>query len=136
MTDYATGEPVEDTAAFPFSAQATLRLARETLDSARGATVPEPRYALAYLGALRGAAALLALHGHPVRSRVRPTDVWTLLAREVPEWAEWAPVFSAASATRAAILAGIAVNVTPALAVSLLHEAEQFVALVGQDVER
>jgi SAV_6107-like HEPN len=90
------------------------------------------RFAAAYLAALRGASALLALRGRPHRGRSRPMSVWTLLASVAPELREWAAFFASCSATRASVQAGITRAVSPRSADDLLRQSGQFLNLVAQ----
>ena len=93
---------------------------------------PAQRFATAYLAALRGAAALLALRGRPHRGRARPMSVWTLLSSVVPELREWAAFFASCSATRASVQAGITRAVSPRSADDLARQTGQFLELVAR----
>ncbi|MEU7528150.1 SAV_6107 family HEPN domain-containing protein [Saccharothrix sp. NPDC042600] len=114
----------------PASAVSLLAQARECLREAEHATEPADRFAAAYLGALRCAAAVLALRGRPHRGRAKPTSVWVLLPGLAPELAEWATYFASCSPARAAVLAGITRQVNPRSADDLVRQAGQFAALV------
>jgi SAV_6107-like HEPN len=120
--------------ATPGSAAALVRQARAGVAEAQHETDPAQRYAIAYLAALRAAAAMLALRGRPHRGRARPTSAWLLLTKLAPELAEWAVFFASASATRAAILAGVTRNVSQRAADDLIREAAQFTDLVAEAV--
>jgi hypothetical protein len=120
--------------ATPGSAAALVRQARAGVAEAQHETDPAQRYAVAYLAALRAAAAMLALRGRPHRGRARPTSAWVLLTRLAPELSEWAVFFASGSATRAAILAGVTRNVSQRAADDLVREAAQFTDLVAEAV--
>jgi hypothetical protein len=120
--------------ATPGSAAALVRQARSGVAEAQHETDPAQRYAIAYLAALRAAAAMLALRGRPHRGRARPTSAWLLLTSLAPELSEWAVFFASASATRAAILAGVTRNVSQRAADDLVREAAQFTDLVAEAV--
>jgi len=125
MTVVADGPPVGR------AALGLLRQASDVLAEAHREREPLRRYPAAYLAALRGAAAVLA-----VRARPRPGrngaggNVWQLLAEVAPELREWAAFFASCSATRAAAEAGIARLVGRREADDLLRQAEQFVGIV------
>jgi hypothetical protein len=128
--DYRDNEPLSaPEPALSLLAQAEQGLAEATLD-------PEPaqRFALAYLAALRGGAAVLALRGRPHRARSRPMSVWTLLASVAPELREWAAFFASCSATRASVQAGITRAVTPRSADDLVRQVDQFLDLVSRAI--
>jgi SAV_6107-like HEPN len=114
----------------PASAISLLGQARECLAEAFRSPSPAERFACAYLGAMRAAAAVLALRGRPHRGRAKPTSVWVLLPALAPELREWAAFFAACSATRAEVLAGITRHVTQRGADDLVRQVEQFVSLV------
>jgi hypothetical protein len=116
----------------PTAAVELLAHAREGLSEAEHATDPADRFAVAYLAALRAAAAVLALRGRPHRGHAKPTSVWVLLAGIAPELTEWAAFFASGSATRAAVQAGITRVVTTRSADDLVRQAAQFVALVDR----
>ncbi len=84
----------------PASALALLQQARDSLAEAERTPEPPERFAVAYLAALRAAAAVLALRGRPHRGRSRPTSAWVLLAAIAPEMREWAAFFAAEDITR------------------------------------
>ena len=112
---------------------ALLGAARDELRAAQSATEPGERFRCAHLGALRAAAAVLALRARPRRT-ARPTDAWTLLASVAPEYAEWAAFFGAQSATRTAIEAGVRGRVSQRDADDLVRQADLFLALVTRTV--
>lgn len=108
-------------------AELGLRTAELEDDSAQ-------RFAAAYLAALRGAAALLALRGRPHRGRSRPMSVWTLLSSVAPELREWAAFFASCSSARASVQAGITRAVSTRAADDLLRQTGQFLELVARMV--
>lgn len=108
-----------------------LRQAAAGLAEAHREDDPLLRYPAAYLAALRAAAAVLAVRAEPGPRRAATRNVWQLLARVAPEWGEWATFFASCSDTRAAAEAGIHRLVPRRDADDLLHQAEQFVTLVG-----
>ena len=122
----------------PFSLPATthsyLARAAESLRDAVVAPDVPTRYACAHVAALRAAAGLLAARARPTGSpggRRRPQkNAWVLLAEVAPELEEWARVFAAGAAKRAAAEAGLAGVVTPREADDLLRDAQSFVAVV------
>ncbi len=120
----------------PVSSRAAtmLRRADELLSEAAGTPDAAERFQLAYLAALRGAGAVLAVAevraGQSVR-RTRTRNAWVLMTKADPGFARWADFFADRSATRAAIEAGITRSL-PAEEVdtfygevgSFLHEVE------------
>jgi hypothetical protein len=113
------------------SAIMLLRQAADGLAEAHRESDPLQRYPLAYLAALRAAAAVLAMRTRPQPRRGSTRNVWQLLAVVAPELAEWAAFFASCSDTRAAAEAGISRLVGRRDADDLLRQAEQFVGLVG-----
>jgi SAV_6107-like HEPN len=113
------------------SALALLRQAADGLAEAHREPDPLQRYPLAYLAALRAAAAVLAVRTTPQPRRRSTRNVWQLLAVVAPELAEWAAFFASCSDTRAAAEAGISRLVGRREADDLLRQSEQFVGLVG-----
>ncbi len=118
--------------AAPESALSLLAQAERGLENAELEPAAAERFAQAYLSALRGAAALLAMRGRPHRARSRPMSAWTLLASVAPELREWAAFFASCSATRAAVQAGITRAVTERSADDLVRQVAQFLDLVGR----
>jgi hypothetical protein len=121
--------------AAPPTARSAIGLLRQAADGlAEAHREPDPlqRYPLAYLAALRAAAAVLAVRTMPRPRRGSTRNAWQLLSVVAPELAEWAAYFASCSDTRAAAEAGIARLVGQRDADDLLRQAEQFVALVGQ----
>jgi hypothetical protein len=116
------------------SALALRAQAGHGLAEAQGEPDPAERFLTAYLAALRGAAALLAMHGRPHRGKSRPTSAWVLLASAAPEFADWAAFFAERSATRAAVAAGARNRVDHAIADELVGMAAQFLASVDEAV--
>lgn len=110
-------------------------LARSAASLAEAAAQPDvpARYATAHVAALQAAAAVVAARARPQASRSRGrTTAWTLLARLAPELEEWAGLFAAGAAKRAAAAAGSRRAVTPREADDLVRDAERFLALVEQ----
>jgi hypothetical protein len=116
------------------TAQALRAQAGHGLAEAQRQEDPAERFLTAYLAALRGAAALLAVHGRPHRSRSRPTSAWVLLASTAPEFAGWAAFFAEHSATRAAVAAGTPNRVECRFADDLVGKTGQFLSLVDGEV--
>jgi hypothetical protein len=114
----------------PPAAAQLLAQARRALAEATGATDPRQRYATAHLGALRGAAAVLAARTRPETGRRRPRSAWVLLGEVAPELGEWATFFAAGAAKRAAAEAGLSSAVTEREADDLVREVEAFLTVV------
>ncbi|PVZ08930.1 SAV_6107 family HEPN domain-containing protein [Actinomycetospora cinnamomea] len=110
-----------------------LGAARDELRAAQAEGDPAERFRSAHLGALRAAAAVLALRARSKRSP-RPTDAWTLLASVAPEYGEWAAFFAAHSATRSAVEAGVRGRVSQRDADDMVRQADLFLALVTRTV--
>ena len=108
------------------------------LTEARASASPGPRYALAHLAALRGAAAVLAVRARPTASRRRVvggrSTAWRLLAVVAPELGEWAAFFAAGATRRAAAESGVPGVVTAREADDLLRDAEAFLTTVEMHV--
>ncbi|MBB5917979.1 hypothetical protein BJY24_006891 [Nocardia transvalensis] len=68
---------------------------------------PRERFRTAYLAALRGAGAVLAITGADRAPRARSRNAWVLMQQAAPEFVMWADYFSSFSETRAAIEAGL-----------------------------
>ncbi|WP_235870531.1 SAV_6107 family HEPN domain-containing protein [Rhodococcus xishaensis] len=113
----------------PVRATTLLRRADGLLSEAVGAGEAGERFRCSYLGALKGAAALLAVVEINVGSvssrRPRSRSAWVLMARAVPEFVEWANYFAEHSALRASIEAGVAQTVSDA-------DADHFYLQVGR----
>jgi hypothetical protein len=128
--DYRDNQPLSaPEPALTLLSQAERGLAEAELDPE-----PAPRFAKAYLAALRAAAALLAVRGRPHRGRSRPMSVWTLLPTVAPELQEWATFFAAWSDTRESVQAGITRVVTTRSADDLVRQTGQFVDLVTRAI--
>lgn len=110
-----------------------LEAARDELRAAQDARQPAERFRSAHLGALRAAAAVLALRARSRRTS-RPTDAWTLLSSVAPEYAEWAAFFAAHSSTRSAVDAGVRGRVSQRDADDMVRQADLFLALVTRTV--
>ncbi|GGL04490.1 hypothetical protein GCM10011588_18820 [Nocardia jinanensis] len=91
----------------PGRAGMLLRRADGLLMEAAGERDPRERFRVAYLAALRGAGAVLALTGADTAPRARSRNAWVMLQRAAPEFVMWADYFSGHSATRAALEAGL-----------------------------
>ena len=115
----------------PAAAQLLDQAAR-ALAEAAGCTDARQRYATAHLGALRGAAAVLAARTRPEPARRRPRSAWVLLGQVAPELAEWATFFAAGAAKRAAAEAGLSRAVTEREADDLVRDVGAFLAVVEQ----
>lgn len=116
----------------PAAAVELLKQAREGIAEAERETDPAQRFAIAYLAALRAAAAVLALRGRPHRGPAKPMSVWVLLTSIAPELKDWAAFFASASATRAAVQAGITRFVTARAADDLVRQAGHFTHLIDK----
>ncbi|WUI32134.1 SAV_6107 family HEPN domain-containing protein [Nocardia sp. NBC_00416] len=115
----------------PGRAGMLLRRADGLLMEAAGERDPRERFRVAYLAALRGAGAVLALTGADAAPRARSRNAWVMLQRAAPEFVMWADYFSGHSATRAALEAGLPRAIDDA-------EADEFSSRVGaflHDVE-
>ncbi|WP_243757723.1 SAV_6107 family HEPN domain-containing protein [Allobranchiibius sp. GilTou38] len=102
--------------------------AREALLEACHSNGTTERYALAQLGALRAATALVA-NRISTRRRSARRDVWTTLVAGVPELTEWAEFFALTSARGASAERGRA-HLTAREADDLVRQAEMFLELV------
>jgi hypothetical protein len=116
--------------ALPAAAAQLLGQAPRGLEEAAAAADPRERYATAHLGALRGAAAVLAARTRPEPARRRPRSAWVLLGQVAPELAEWATFFAAGAAKRAAAEAGLSRAVTEREADDLVRDVGTFLAVV------
>ncbi len=105
--------------------RADLRRARQALLVAELADSPADRFLGAHLAALRVAAALLGVAAQRT-GRSGPADVWQVLVRVVPEYAEWAAFFAATRGTWQAVSAGARNVVTERMADDLLRDATTF----------
>jgi hypothetical protein len=114
----------------PPAAAQLLDQARAALTEAAGCTDARRRYATAHLGALRGAAAVLAARTRPASGRRRPRSAWVLLEQVAPELGEWAGFFAAGAAKRAAAEAGLSHAVTEREADDLVRDVGGFLTVV------
>ncbi|MFF0490718.1 SAV_6107 family HEPN domain-containing protein [Nocardia sp. NPDC003482] len=96
---------------------------------------PRERFRTAYLAALRGAGAVLALTGADRAPRARSRNAWVLMQQAAPEFVMWSDYFSSHSETRAALEAGLERPVDTARADefasrvgAFLHDVEDMVA--------
>lgn len=96
---------------------------------------PAERFRLAYLAALRGAAAVLAARPYKQTRRKGSGSAWALLTGAAPELSSWAAYFADHSAERIAIEAGVTGRVGLADADRLLREAERFLDAVEEALE-
>lgn len=76
-----------------------LRKADGLLLEAQGERDPAERFRIAYLAALRGAGAVLALTGADRAPRARSRNAWVLMQRAAPEFVMWADYFTGQSET-------------------------------------
>ena len=132
MTITTSAPPPVAAAPTSRSAIGLLRQAADGLAEAHREPDPLQRYPLAYLAALRAAAAVLAVRARPQPRRGRTRNVWQLLAVVAPELGEWAAFFASCSDIRAAAEAGIARLVSRRDADDLLRQTEQFVGIVRE----
>lgn len=118
----------------PAKAVNLLRRADGLLSEAAGASDPAERFCTAYVGALRGAAAVLAAgEGTSAGGTRRPRSrsAWVLMARAEPGFGAWADYFAGYSGLRADLEAGITRTIGA-------EEVDGFYAEVGRflfDVE-
>jgi hypothetical protein len=112
------------------SAFGLLAQARSVLTDAAASAEPGERFRLAHLSALRTAAAVSAQRGLPASARRRLMNVWVLLERVAPEYADWAAYFSAGASIRAAVEAGAVSAVSARAADDQVRAAGEFLALV------
>ncbi|WP_216897230.1 SAV_6107 family HEPN domain-containing protein [Nocardia alni] len=91
----------------PGRAGGLLDRAEAMLLEASGDPDPRERLRAAYLAALRGAGAVLALTGADRAPRARSRNAWVLMQQAAPEFVMWSDYFSSFSETRAAIEAGL-----------------------------
>lgn len=114
----------------PAAAFGLVAQARTVLLQAAATADTGERFRLAHLSALRTAAAVAAERGRPASARRRLMNVWVLLERVAPEYADWAALFSAGAPVRAAVEAGSYAVVTPRAADDQVRAATEFLALV------
>jgi hypothetical protein len=121
-----------------------LEQSRMCLAEAAASTRATQRYALAHLGALRAAAAVLSARAVPGAGpgsgsgrrarRSAPRSAWDLVAEHVPELAEWAGYFQQTSRRRPAAEAGMVGSVSVREADDLLRDADAFLVLVSRSL--
>jgi hypothetical protein len=114
----------------PAAAQLLDQAHRSLAEAAACTDDPRRRYATAHLGALRGAAAVLAARTRPESGRRRPRSAWVLLGSVAPELGEWATFFAAGAAKRAAAEAGLSRAVTEREADDLVRDVGAFLTVV------
>ncbi|MCB7137770.1 SAV_6107 family HEPN domain-containing protein [Cellulosimicrobium marinum] len=102
-----------------------LARADAELVAATSATDPAERFLHAHLGALRAAAAVVALRARPQR-RGRARAVWDQLADAEPSLAAWTTYFAGGARVRAALDTGRLDTVDARRADELLACAEDF----------
>lgn len=119
----------------PGRAGMLLRRADGLLMEAAGERDPRERFRVAYLAALRGAGAVLALTGADTAPRARSRNAWVMLQRAAPEFVMWVDYFSGHSATRAALEAGlpraiddVAADEFSSRVAAFLHDVEDLIA--------
>lgn len=125
--------PVRWTTAPP-GALDLLAHARRTLAEAAEASLPNERYAIAHLAALRTTAAVLAARARPEEEkpgrRRPPRSAWHLLPQVAPELTEWAGYFASGASKRARAEAGLPNAATAREADDLIRDVEVFMRLV------
>ena len=119
--------------------RALLDRADRLLMDAVGEEDPRERFQVAYLAALRGAAAVLAATVATRPARERSRSAWVLLAGAAPEFVMWADYFADHSATRAALEAGLSREITDLQADAFytrvgafLHDVEDLLGEAGR----
>ncbi|WP_280448653.1 SAV_6107 family HEPN domain-containing protein [Nocardia brasiliensis] len=115
----------------PGRAGKLLKRADGLLMQAAGERDPRERFRTAYLAALRGAGAVIALTGADNAPRARSRNAWVLMQGAAPEFTMWADYFSSRSELRVALEAGLDRDVDN-------DEADEFSSRVGaflHDVE-
>ncbi|MGY1813181.1 SAV_6107 family HEPN domain-containing protein [Blastococcus sp. SYSU D00820] len=127
---YAVADQLPLPPPVPVAAAQLLDQAHRGLAEAQATTDVRQRYATAHLGALRGAAAVLAARTRPESGRRRPRSAWVLLGEVAPELGEWATFFAAGAAKRAAAEAGLSHAVTEREADDLVRDVAAFLTVV------
>ncbi len=112
-------------APLPPTAVDLLRRADGELLAAQFSSAPDEMFTHAHLGALRAAAAVLAVRGRPTGRRA-PRTVWDMLSAVAPEAADWATYFAAGAPVRRAVEAGRFDAVDATHAEATLCAAEDF----------
>lgn len=105
-----------------------LATADRALRQAEREVVPIHRFELAYLAALRSAAAVLACRAKPRNVRTKPRGIWALLIRSAPELREWADFFAQCGYVGAAIN-GTHAPVSSRQADDLVRDASTFLSV-------
>jgi len=105
--------------------------AASSLAHAADETAPAPRFVAAHVAALQVTAAALATRPRP-KGRGGPANAWVLLARAVPELADWSSYFAAGAGKRALAEAGLEHVVTQAEADRLLDASQQYFREVAE----
>lgn len=101
-----------------------LRQADSLLTDSAWENDPAERFRTAYLAALRGAGAVIALTGADRAPRARSRSAWVLMERAAPEFAMWSDYFAAHSQLRAALEAGLDRRISDT-------QADEFCSRVG-----
>lgn len=109
-----------------------LQRAQSVLVEAELTRHPGERYLTAHRAALGVAAAVLALHGVPVRAR---QNVWSVVATALPELAEWAAFFAATQPSLRVSPSLHVPGVSDREADDLIRDAQAFADLVGRRLD-
>lgn len=134
-TQRATQRPARAASRWPaHPALVALERARVGLAEAAAVEAADERFRLAHLAALRAAAAVLADRGRPASARRRLVSAWLLIEAVAPEYREWAELFAAGAASRAAIEAGALGVVSRRAADDELRAAGEFLQLVAAGI--
>lgn len=97
-------------------------------------SLPGERFRLAYIAAVRGAAAVLAVSSPARPRRGASRSVWVQLAAVDDGWRAWAGHFEQYSATRQAVEAGITSRVDGPLAQDAMKAVREFLDAVETHV--
>ncbi len=137
-TRWPTAKPTATRPSGPVSllARAQLADAHRGLDRSMQSQDIADRYAAAHLGALRGAAALLATRPKPATRTLKHASVWVLMTKVAPELEEWANYFAAGSAKRKAAEAGISRLISDQDAAEMVRQTAQFLELIEQLIQQ
>ncbi|WP_280445527.1 SAV_6107 family HEPN domain-containing protein [Nocardia brasiliensis] len=106
--------------------EALLRRARHQLEQAEQEQDPPERFRTAYLAALRGAGAILAVTGADRAPRSRSRNAWVLIRQTRPDFVTWADFFSSHSELRAALEEGLPRQVETAWADAFVRQTFEF----------
>lgn len=121
--------------------KALLERADHLLVEAGVESAPSDRFLTAYLAALRGAAAVIALvaPAPSVRRRRGTGGAWQTMARLAPEFTMWSDYFAEYSPLRAAIMAGVSRPMPSeradeffARVTAFLHDVEDHLGAAGR----